>query len=177
MQTTFVKKSKAAPPALFKPTIVNREILIPVDAIGGTNAAAMATPGSAAESFGRLKQCAAAIPENKAMSRSGILGSPRARISLVKSSRGDMIPHKKPISSAERKPRTIDFTELKINGRLPWTKAKPAARIGTIRGAISIAPITTAVLFDIKPNEAIAVERQINDIKSKFQLELTCRLL
>ena len=44
------------------------------------------------------------------------------------------------------------------NGELPWTSARPAPKIGVIKGETNIAPMTTAVLLAINPKQAIIAE-------------------
>jgi len=52
--------------------------------------------------------------------------------------------------------------ERRSKSMSPSRAAKAIARIGSISGAISIAPIMTAVLLLIRPKVAIAQELTIN---------------
>ena len=111
------------------------------------------------------------MPETKAMNKSAIRGVPRDKISLVKCSIGVSKPIRKLIPKDAKKPNKIEREALIIIGTLPWTKAKPVAKIGVIKGATNIAPITTATELLIKPKAAIEVESNIKETKSKFQVE------
>lgn len=64
--TILVPKSKAAPEAI---PVLPSASAIPAVAIGGTKAAAIATPAKAPLNFGHAMQYEAAIPETKASSK------------------------------------------------------------------------------------------------------------
>lgn len=59
-------------------------------------------------------------------------------------------------------PKTIIARDPTNRFICAYVRDAASASIGVIRGATSMAPITTAAEFAIKPNAAIVVERRIS---------------
>ena len=65
-------------------------------------------------------------------------------------------------------PMEIALMDQRNSGRLPWVSARPAPKIGVIKGAISIAPITTAAESCSRPNAANIEDAEIKPRNSKL---------
>ena len=168
MATMLVKNSNAAPPLSTKSPIVSD---MPEVAIGGTKAAAIATPGSAESKFGRLIAYAPATPLNKATNRSTKLGVSRLAISgLIPRLLNNVTskPNNALIPNATAKPKHTDLIDVLINFMFACTNANPIPTKGVISGATNIAPMTTAAELSNNPNAAIMVESEIRETKSKL---------
>ena len=158
MVTALVMKSRDAPPATSQ-----RPSAIPIPTVhnGGIKAVAMATPGRAAERFGRVIAYAAARPPARAITRSMGVGRMRARISpgsscnATKGRKRLTNAIKKESRMASPAPRKSAEADDSINLSSPMVEARPIPMIGDMSGASSMAPMITAGEFVTRPSVAM----------------------
>ena len=123
-------------------------------------AVAMATPGMMVKPFCHLTRATVpAIPEKMAISRSIRFGLVRARISGVNSLSGESQVAKAAMPMTSSTLRKILVRAFFPSCQSARVSASPQARIGPIRGEISIAPMMTAGLLVNNPKSAIRQAR------------------
>ncbi len=142
------------------------ERAIPALPSGGTRAAAIATPGKAAVASVLHKAYATAIPEASATPKSSNVGCVLDRTCWVNGSLRGRRPIKRPINRARKEPRATAPRVRRKKRVSPSTMARPVPAMGDIKGATSMAPITTAAELASNPNAAMAAARPIKTKKS-----------
>ena len=129
---------------------------------GGIRAVAMATPKITEAMVPFLvRAIIKAKPPKKAINTSRISGLTRAKSSLDSSRSGKRAKKRNAVSTLSNT-MTPKLTKERRNvARSLIAKETPTPRTGPIKGAINIAPMTTAVELAFKPMEARKIE-QIN---------------
>ena len=112
-----------------------------------------------------VRESAAAAPEASANATESRPACVRARSSGLDSSDGQKPPITTERDTASAMPTRRVFADSRINGISPKAVPSPNARFGPSSGAITIAPITTATLFSIRPMAATTVDSMTNTIK------------
>jgi len=140
----------------------------PTDASGGTRATAMPTPGRADPASLRTVTYAPAAPAKMAMPRSAkfgaVLAMTSAGIGVSEPTRGMSRAQNHPMKIPIAAPEATIVKDVRRRVVHACTRAAAYAMIGVMRGATSIAPMTTAVLSFISPSAAIDDENTISAV-------------
>ena len=156
---TLVENSRSAPSA--SPGASDSRVS-PTTARGGTSEIAMATPGRVSDTSERTRANAPTTPVASAAVRSMSLGLTRPATWVLVAATTSLTcttPMRYPMATTTRAPPTTRPALCSRWVRSASTRARAVPRIGVIRGATIMAPITVAVESATTPAEAMMAAR------------------